>query len=62
MNRGQEQSTKRNSAPRGCRDRDARTRESDDGISGPVTAGGREHEIEFIQMNSGELEGNWRLS
>ena len=55
MSRGQEQASKRNSAPRGSRDRDCDVRQIV--LSGPETV-----KSTCKHMNSSELEGDWRLS
>jgi len=55
MSRGQERASKRNSAPRGSRDRDCGAGQID--CSGPVRPSNT-----CKQLNSSELEGDWRLS
>jgi hypothetical protein len=67
MSRGQEQATERNSAPRGSRDRDDVTCKSllkRLNASVNQTGGDRWCQLEqqSTQVDSGELEGNWRLS
>ena len=55
MSRGQERGFKRNSAPRGSRDRDWGAKQID--CSGPAWPWNT-----CKHMNSSELEGDWRLS